>query len=150
MTTPARREPAPNESPAHLLVFDGVCGLCHALVRWTARHDRRGVFAFAPLQGLTARAIAARHPVAAVTDSILVVLAPGSRSERVLVRSDAVLAVGRELGGVWRALSALGAVVPRAIRDAVYDFVAARRYRMFGRYESCPLPPAWARDRFLD
>ena len=140
----------PNEKPRHVILFDGICALCHGFVRWTVRRDRRGRFAFAPLQGPTARAVLARHPETSGADSLVLVLAAGTLDERVLVRSEAVMAAGRELGGVWRALVGLASALPQRWRDRMYDFVAARRYRAFGKYDACPLPPPSARARFLE
>ena len=70
--------------------------------------------------------------------------------ERLLERSRAVLHAVAQLGGGWRLVAALGALVPTALADTVYGFIARRRYRLFGRYEACPLPrPEW-RDRFVE
>jgi predicted DCC family thiol-disulfide oxidoreductase YuxK len=131
-------------------VYDGLCALCHWFARWTLRQDGRGRFSFAPLQGPTAEAVLRRHPHAAGIDSLLLVLWAGTPDERVLVRSGAVIAAGRELGGVWRALAAIASLVPRRAGDAMYDFVARRRYRTFGKYEVCPVPPPASRARFLE
>jgi predicted DCC family thiol-disulfide oxidoreductase YuxK len=66
-----------------------------------------------------------------------------------LVRSDACVHVLRRLGGRWRVIAALVAVIPRPVRDACYDFVARIRYRAFGRREDvCPTLPAELRERF--
>jgi len=127
-----------------------VCALCNGLVRWTLRRDRRGTFAFAPLDGATARRIFRRHPETGAIDSLVLVLSPEATDEHLLLRSDAVLAVARRLGSVWRVLAATAGVFPRRFRDAIYDAVARRRYRVFGKYDSCPVPPAEFRSRFLD
>jgi predicted DCC family thiol-disulfide oxidoreductase YuxK len=68
--------------------------------------------------------------------------------ERVRVRSDAVLALARYLGGAWRALT-IFRLVPRPLRDLAYDVFARHRYRVFGRYSACPIPPPEVRARFL-
>ena len=79
-------------------------------------------------------------------DSIILVEREGGQ-ERVSVRSTAVLRILRYLGWPWKAGLA-GYVVPREIRDSLYDVVAWWRYRLFGRYDACPVPPAEARHRF--
>jgi predicted DCC family thiol-disulfide oxidoreductase YuxK len=148
--TPEERRPLPNDNPRHVILFDGLCALCHGFVRWMLRRDRRGHFAFAPLQGPTAMAVLARHTQLTGADSLVLVLSVGSTAERALLRSEAVIAAGRELGGAWRVMASLASVVPRRWRDRMYDFVAARRYRTFGQYDACPLPPPAARVRFLE
>jgi predicted DCC family thiol-disulfide oxidoreductase YuxK len=73
----------------------------------------------------------------------------GSAGERAFVRSTGALAALDAVGGVWRLVSWLR-IVPAPLRDAVYRVVAANRYRWFGRFDACRLPPPAARDRFLD
>ena len=73
----------------------------------------------------------------------------GSSSERVLGRSDGVLATLRIVGG-WLVPVSWLLLLPRSWRDAAYDLVAARRYRWFGRLDACQLPSQEDRERFLD
>jgi predicted DCC family thiol-disulfide oxidoreductase YuxK len=129
-----------------LLFYDGGCGLCHRSVRFVAAADRAGRFRFAPLGGETFRALVPEERRGALPDSIVVRRADGA----LLVRSDAALHVLRCLGGGWRAVAALVALVPRGLRDAGYDFVAGRRLRWFARPEvACPLVPSHLRARFV-
>lgn len=132
-----------NETP--ILLYDGVCALCNGAVRFILRRDRRRTVRFAPLQGETAAGILARHPDLRGLDSMVWIDTGGC----VRTRSDAALRIGRYLGGVWGVLAAIARIVPAALRDAVYDLVARTRYRVFGRYDACPLPPAEHRGRFL-
>lgn len=135
---------------APVLLYDGLCGLCDGTVQFVLRHDRRDVLRFATLQGDYASEVRARHPELADVDSlVLVEPASGPRAERVRVRSDAALAVGREMGGAWR-LAGLLRVVPAFLRDAVYDGVARNRLRWFGRRHACRVPEPGVRPRFLD
>jgi predicted DCC family thiol-disulfide oxidoreductase YuxK len=132
-----------------LVLFDGVCVLCDRSMRWLLDADRRGVLSFAPLQGETAKAVRARHPGSGDSLSTVVyVRNPGSPAERVYLRSDAAAAILGDLGGGYRLLSWLR-VIPRPVRDALYDWVAARRYRWFGKLDSCRLPDAGTAGRFL-
>ena len=64
------------------------------------------------------------------------------------VRSTAALKILSQLSLPY-SLSALGFLVPRPIRDAVYRWIANRRYTYGKRYDSCPIPPPEWRDRFL-
>ena len=138
-----------------VVLYDGVCGLCNRAVRFVLRRDRDGLFRFAPLQGELARAALARHglapPAADSSDpgTLYVVIDAGGRDERLLARSEAVLFILRNLPLYWVA-AALFRILPRFLRDALYDFVARRRYRWFGRYDTCPLPRPEDRARFLE
>jgi predicted DCC family thiol-disulfide oxidoreductase YuxK len=131
---------------APLLLYDGVCALCNGAVKFVLRRDRRAEVRFAALQGETATSLLAEHPALEAVDSMVWVDADGEVS----IRSDAAIAIGRYLGGFWGLAAAVARVVPRALRDAVYDLVARLRYRVFGRYDACPLPPPEHRARFLD
>lgn len=119
-------------SPPHTLVFfDGVCGLCNGFVDFLLRHDRREALRFAPLQGPTAAA----HPgVPGDMHSVVVV-----QASRVLVKSEAAIVVLGQLGGAWRLVS-VARLVPRVVRDAIYDLIARNRYTWFGRRDACRLP----------
>lgn len=133
-----------------MLLYDGLCGFCNASVQFVLSRDPRGTIRFAALQSDYAAAVRARHPGLEGIDSVVLVepAADGS-GERVRVRSDAALRVASYLGGPWRLL-AVFRVVPPALRDLLYDAFARVRYRLFGKYDSCMIPPKEVRDRFLD
>ncbi|MCK6448857.1 MAG: DUF393 domain-containing protein [Planctomycetes bacterium] len=126
-----------------IVFFDGDCGLCHRFVRFAVVRDEAARLRFAPLGGATAQREAAalrssRVPLDSSVASTVVLV----RGEA-LVRSRAVAQVLVELGGPWRVLGALLRLLPRALADRGYDFVAARRARWFARPDSaCPLLPA--------
>ena len=134
---------------AGVVLFDGVCALCDASVRFLLARDRRGRFRYAPLQGETARAVLKRHPETGDdVSTVLYVRAMGTERETVDARSDAALLILRELGGFWKMVSWLR-VVPRAIRDGVYDWIARHRYGWFGKFDACRLPDDESAERFL-
>jgi predicted DCC family thiol-disulfide oxidoreductase YuxK len=133
-----------------LLLFDGTCGFCAHSVQFVLhRERRRTTLRFASLDSPTGVATLARHPEFAGVDSVLWV-EPGdaARPDRVFGRSDAVLRVMHYLGGAWSLLAAFGALVPRFVRDRVYDLVARHRHEIGA--ESCLLPTAAQRARFID
>lgn len=132
-----------------MLLYDGVCGFCNWAVRTVLRFDRHGSLRFAALDSEFARAIIDRHPAIEDVDSVVFVEHPGQPGERVAVRSAAALRVVDYLGGPWTLLKATR-VLPAPLRDRLYDSFAAVRYRVFGKYDSCPIPPPEVRDRFLD
>ncbi len=133
------------ERGAHpILLFDGVCNLCHGSVRFLLDRDRKARFRFAPLQSEIGRALLARFDLdAAALDTVVLIDADGAHA-----RSDAALRCARLLGAPW-SWSWLLSAVPRPLRDAAYEFVARHRYRWFGKKDACPIPrPEW-RARFL-
>jgi predicted DCC family thiol-disulfide oxidoreductase YuxK len=131
---------------AEYLFYDGHCGLCHRAVKFVLKHDRDGrAFRFAPLQGETFLARVGTERRVGLPDSMVVL----TRDGELLVRSAAFLYIFRRLGGGWRVLAAILSVVPRGLRDFVYDFIARIRYRVFGRRDDlCPIVPAELRGRF--
>ena len=134
-----------------IILYDGVCGLCNRLVQFLLKHDKDGRLRFASLQSDFAEKVLGRHGLNPKDlDTVHVVVNYDQPGERVLQRSDAVLRAGRELGGFWGASSSVARVVPRALRDLVYRFVATNRYRVFGKYDTCMLPDPSQRSRFLD
>jgi len=133
---------------APVLLYDGVCGFCNKSVQMILDHDRRREMRFAALQSEYGAAVVGRHPELRGVDSVVYVeRAPGG--ERVHVRSDAALKVAAYLGGFWKIFLA-AKVVPRPLRDYFYDLFARNRYRFFGKYDACLLPPPEVRARFLE
>jgi predicted DCC family thiol-disulfide oxidoreductase YuxK len=143
-----RAAPGTEVLPGPVLLYDGACGFCSAVVQTVLRRDRRRTLRFAALQGAHARDLLARHPELAGVDSLLWV-EPSARGERVYVRSDAGLRLARYLAGPWYLALAVR-LVPRLLRDSAYDVVARHRHRLGARAEACFVPPPEVRARFLD
>lgn len=135
-------------APPDILFYDGHCGLCHRAVKFVLRRDRDGSkFLFAPLQGATFIEKISSERRAALPDSLVVL----TNSNDLFVRSDAFVHICRRLGGGWRVLAAMLRVVPRPVRDAVYNLIARTRFRIFGRKDDlCPIVPPSLRGRFLN
>ena len=135
----------------HLVLYDGVCGFCSHLVQFLLEHVRGGVFDFAPLQGPTARSLITKwggNPDELTTFYVCADYRSPDAA-RVFSRGDAALFIARQIGWPWKLLVAARAV-PKARRDAVYNGVARRRYRLFGRYDQCMVPPPDVRHRFVE
>ncbi|MBV8685426.1 MAG: DUF393 domain-containing protein [Alphaproteobacteria bacterium] len=129
---------------APVVVFDALCPLCSTQARFILRHDRRARFRLASMQSEAGAALYRRFGIDPADPDTLILVEDG-RARR---DSDAVLAIWSGLGWPWRAAAA-ARVVPRFLRDPVYRWVARRRYRLFGRRETCWLPTPELRDRLL-
>ena len=131
-----------------VILFDGVCNLCNSAVQWVIERDKEGRFDFASLQSDAARRELGKvmdpNEIDALPDSIVLL-----DSDGVHVRSAAALRILRGLDS-WFLLLRLGVVLPRPIRDAVYNMVARNRYRWFGRRDTCMTPTPEVAARFLD
>lgn len=139
------------ESMCAIVFFDGVCGLCNSFVDFTLARDRGSRFRFSPLQGETFTARLGPPPSrVGETGSNEARLASIVfwDGEQAHMKSEAVLRVVECLGGGWLLARPLR-LVPRILRDTVYDFVAKNRYRWFGKRETCRLPSDTERERFL-
>jgi predicted DCC family thiol-disulfide oxidoreductase YuxK len=134
----------------NIVLYDGVCGLCNSLVQFLIKRDKREALRFASLQSDFAAKVLGRHGInPADLDTFHLVVNYEQPDERVLSRGDAVLRAWRELGGSWNTLAAIGQVIPRALRDLLYNFIARHRYRVFGKHETCMLPDPSQQHRFL-
>jgi predicted DCC family thiol-disulfide oxidoreductase YuxK len=136
-----------------LIVYDGVCGLCNASIRWLLARDQKDRLRFAPSSdpALAALLVALPQPVdpSGAPSSILVVRQAFSPRPQVLIRSRAVLAALRELPQPWPAIASLLGLVPAFLADPVYRLIARWRYRIWGKLESCPIPTPAERAHFL-
>jgi predicted DCC family thiol-disulfide oxidoreductase YuxK len=128
-----------------VLLFDGVCNLCNTSVKWVLLRDKKGEFKFAAIQSEAGQSLLKsfgldNQPLESV------ILISGRQA---YIKSDAAIKVASKLGGIWT-IALVFRLVPRPVRDAIYDWVAKNRYRWFGKQEQCLLPqPEW-KDRFLN
>lgn len=139
------------ECPNPILLYDGVCGLCNRFVQFILKRDRKDIFRFAALQSEFAGRVLKRHGIHLLDlDTVYLVECFEQPDERLRNRSDAAVAVFSELGGIWRVTAGLLRCTPKVIRNWGYDVIARSRYRMFGKYDVCPLPDPRERHKFLD
>ena len=137
-----------------LVIYDGVCGFCNRSVRWFLARDRNDRLRFVASDSPKLADLLARHGLNAAiatgnSGTILVAQALGTPAETLLIRSDAVLAMLAQLPSPWPNLAAVLRTIPRPLRDLGYRLVARWRYRVWGRLDSCPIPTARERARFL-
>jgi predicted DCC family thiol-disulfide oxidoreductase YuxK len=137
--------------PHPILLYDGVCVFCNRLVQFILRRDHDATFRFASLQSATAATILARHSASPTNlDTFYVVLNFELPNEHLLSRSEAILFVLNQLGGLWRQAASLLQLLPKFLTDVAYNAIARNRYRIFGRSETCILPNDQDDSRFLD
>jgi predicted DCC family thiol-disulfide oxidoreductase YuxK len=135
-----------------LVLYDGVCALCHGVVHFLMKRDGPDEFRYAPLESSLGREVLARFNIHAFPDGVMLLTDALTAAERLYQRSDAVVAALQRLSsphGVWRLAGRVLGLVPRPLRDWGYGVVARFRYRLFGRYDSCPVPPPEQRNRLL-
>jgi predicted DCC family thiol-disulfide oxidoreductase YuxK len=138
-----------SQAMTDLILYDGVCGLCQRSVQFLLARAAPTAFVYAPLQSRLATERLARHGRdAGDLDTMCVLTHFGTPSERLLVKGRAAIYVLQRLGGAWRLVSLLS-LLPTALLDVVYSFVARRRYRWFGRDEQCLLMTAEHRAKFI-
>lgn len=127
-----------------VILFDGVCNLCNTSINFIIDRDSKQLFRYASLQSEFGEQVKAQFERSADLDSVLLL-----QGEQLLQKSDAALEIARQLDGLWPALS-IFKIVPRAIRDAVYSWIAHNRYRWFGKQDTCRIPTPDLRALFLD
>ena len=127
-----------------IILFDGVCNFCSSIVEFAIKRDPGGIFKYAPLQSEIGRKLLYKFQLPTDEfDSFILI-----EGEHCFLRSTATLKLFRRLNGLWPILYIL-IVVPRPIRDFVYNIVAKYRYRLFGRRSDCFIPTPDIRSRFL-
>ncbi len=143
---------ASQEAPRapHLLLYDGDCGLCHAIVQFVLPRDRSRQFHFAALQSAAAARVMAGFGAGPGDQDTFVVVAGYQTPHPVmLIKGRAAVFALTTLGGPWKAASVLG-LLPNVLLDRGYDLIARHRHRLFPLKEECLLPRPEYRARFLD
>jgi predicted DCC family thiol-disulfide oxidoreductase YuxK len=135
-----------------LLLYDGVCALCNGVVQFLIKRDRLDKFRFAPLQSGLGREVLGRFDIHTFPGGVMLLTDALTPAEHLYQRSDAVAEALQLLGGpggLWRLAGRALRLLPRPLRDWGYAVVARFRYRLFGRYDTCPIPPPEQRGRLL-
>ena len=127
------------------ILFDGVCNLCNSSVQYVIKHDSDAVFKFAFLQEETGRQLLKQYGLSSNDLNSFVLI----QDNKAYTRSTAALKVAKQLTGPVKLLYGF-IIVPAFIRNAVYDLIARKRYKWFGKKDSCMIPTAALRTRFLN
>lgn len=134
----------PSATPS-IVLFDGVCNLCSGAVQFILKRDPNGKFRFTSLQSDVGKQFSSKLGIDPTSLQTIILI----KGEKHFLKSDAALEITRGLSGLWPLLYALK-VIPRFIRNPVYDWVSRNRYRWFGKREMCWLPTDKWKSRFLD
>ena len=126
-----------------IVFFDGVCGLCNRFVDFALKLDKNNVLLFSPLQGETYQSLNKQPNTKDSFDSIVLY-----KSGRYHDFSNAVIEIMRSIGGIWK-VAVVFYILPPFIRNAAYKFIASNRYKWFGKSETCRIPSAEERAKFL-
>jgi len=128
-----------------VILFDGICNFCNGAVNFVLKQDKKGIFRFAPLQSEAGQKLLKQYNLSTNDFDSFVLI----DDEKVYKKSTASLRVMNKLPWYWKEAQILR-IVPRPLRDAIYDFIARNRYKWFGRKEKCMVPTPELRNRFLN
>ena len=141
-----RRDPAvpqfPDERP--IIIFDGYCALCSGWANFVLRHDRRGIHRLLRAQSPLGRALYVHYGLDPQDYETNILIADG----RTWFKSESSIRMLEGLGLPW-SLAGIFRILPRAVRDRLYEFIARNRLRFFGKRASCYVPAPHYEDRFL-
>ena len=127
-----------------VLLFDGVCNLCNNAVQFILRNEHTGVILFSPLQSTEAKNLLIKYNLETDQLDTLVYI----RNNLALTKSDAVIAILGDMGGIWR-MGSLFKLLPKAFRDYIYEFIVRKRYGWFGKKDTCMVPNEAISNRFI-
>ncbi len=127
-----------------IILFDGVCNLCNGAVTYIIKRDKKNVFKFATLQSETGQELVSKFKIDTLkVDSIILI-----DGDKHYEKSTAALHIAKQLSGAYPLLFGF-MIVPKFLRNAVYDYVARNRYKWFGKKESCMIPTPELKSKFI-
>jgi len=128
---------------SHLILYDGVCKLCHASVNFILHRDSNALFKFQALQDFKNFSLLGSQIQNPIPDSIIYI-----QEGKIYSKSTAALRICKNLDGLWPILYVF-IILPKPLRDYVYDFIAKYRYTWFGKHDICLIPDENFIDRFI-
>ncbi len=129
-----------------IVLFDGVCNLCNSSVNFIIERDKNDVFRFASLQSDTGQKLISERGMNPTGLTSVILIEPGVAYYQ---RSSAALEIAKHLSGGYSYLSYLS-FLPEGFRDGIYNYIAANRYKWFGKKDACMIPTANLRAKFLE
>jgi predicted DCC family thiol-disulfide oxidoreductase YuxK len=128
-----------------IILFDGVCNLCNSLVQFVIKNDKKDLFRFVAIQSELGQEILGYIGIDSKNIDSIVLYEPGVAY---YYKSEAALEIAKNLGGLF-SLGTIFRIIPTGIRNHLYDYVARNRYQWYGKKESCLLPTAELKAKFL-
>ncbi|WP_394971840.1 thiol-disulfide oxidoreductase DCC family protein [uncultured Croceitalea sp.] len=128
-----------------IILFDGVCNLCNGVVQFVIKHDKQDNFRFAPLQSKIGRQLTSERGIDITNIDSIILIEPGIAY---YTKSDAALGIGKDLKG-YRTLSSILYILPKGLRNLIYDFIARNRYKWYGKKDACMIPTPELQAKFL-
>ncbi|WP_321289463.1 DCC1-like thiol-disulfide oxidoreductase family protein [uncultured Sunxiuqinia sp.] len=126
-----------------IVLFDGYCHLCSRSVQTILEYDNEKKFLFCPLSSDTGQELISQFNIPSNIDSVILI-----QNKYYYIQSDAALIIAKELGGFFK-LILIFKILPRKWRDQIYQWIAKNRFNWFGKRNSCMIPSADEKDRFL-
>lgn len=127
-----------------IILFDGVCNFCNSSVNFIIDRDPKNYFTFGALQSIKGQALLQRYDLSQTALDTLILI----EGKQIYPRSTAALRIAKRLSGLWPLFYCF-VIIPRFLRDPIYDLIAKYRYKIFGKREVCRVPTAEERARFL-
>lgn len=128
-----------------VILFDGVCKLCNAWSNFIIKHDRQRIFKLCSVQSKEGKQILLHFGLPSESYETMLYV-EGNQSFQ---KSDAFFQIMTQLGYPWK-IVCIFKVIPKPLRDWMYDRIALNRYSLFGKYDYCTLPSPDHEARFLD
>ncbi len=132
-----------------IILFDGVCNLCSGSVQFILKREKKEAFQFASLQSGYGQKQLEKLNLNKSNLHSIILIRPNSHQDQFFQRSEAALEIARKLGAGWPLLYGFK-VIPRFIRDGIYNWIANNRYQFFGRKNTCWIPAPELKDRFIE
>ena len=129
----------------NIIIFDGVCNLCNASVKFIIKKDKKGIFKFLPLQSEKTEKVLEQFEVDVKNIDTVILI----KDKKLFFKSDAALEIADSFDYPWKAFYFL-TFIPKFIREGVYTFIASHRYNWFGKRKTCMIPTDEIKSRFLE
>lgn len=130
--------------PTNIILFDGVCNFCNSTVNFVIKRDRKASLHFAPLQSDIGQQLLKEHHLPTDKMNSFIFIEKG----KAYTQSTAALKVCKYLRRLWPLFYSF-IIIPKFIRNGIYDWIAKNRYKWFGKKQECMIPTADVRNRFL-
>ncbi len=127
----------------NIILFDGICNLCSSTVSFLIKHDKYNNLHFVAQQTATGKNLMKKFNIHDATPSVIFI-----QGKEVFYQSNAIIEIAKLITG-WPRILRFSSIIPKSIRDAIYQLIAKNRYKLFGKKESCYTPTKANNYKFL-